>query len=192
VRARTGVLLSLVVLGCLRQAAAPPPVNPGPVIVLPPHDRTGDALVVSGTSLLEQYAFASPRVTVGDVLAAELRAELARRGVAVVAPEAVEAAAAGREPDSPAAAVEIARSGGLDGSVLYIEIVCWEPEGGAHPAFVIAGVHATLTAVRSGAVLWQARRAPTPVATPGAVTPGSASVMAAREIAAALLTGWSP
>ena len=189
---RAGVFIALVALACARPSAEPPPAHPGQVIVLRPHNRTPDALLVSGTSFLEQYAFASPRVTVGDVLAAELRAELGRRGVAVVSPEAVETATAGREPESADRALAMARAGGLDGSVLYTEIVRWEPDGGTHPAFVIAAVHATLTDVRSGAVHWRARRAAAPVPTPGAVTAGNASGLAARKIAEELLAGWSP
>lgn len=185
--------LLAVVLGavaCMRPVA-PPPKRIATVAVLPPHNRTGDPLLVSGTSFLERYALASDRVTVPDVLAVALRAELVRRGFSVVAPEAVQAATATRQPGSPEAAVEIARKGRLDDSILYTEITRWEPDGGTHPSFVIVAARATLLDPSTGAVLWEQKRPAAPIATTGAVTPGSASAIAAEKVAGELLAAWS-
>ena len=186
------IALSVVALvACTRPAVAPPPKTVTSVAVLPPNNRTSDSLLVAGTSFFEKYALATDRVTVPDVLGVSLRAELVRRGFAVVPPEAVVAAMAGRQPGSPEAAIEIARKGGLEGSVLYTEIVRWEPDGGMHPAFVIAAVRATLLDAQSGVVLWQSERRAAPVATPGTVTVGTAYEIAAQKVADELLAAWS-
>src|SRR6266403_5065809 len=88
---------------CSRQAAPPPPDMVRTVAVLAPANRTGDPLLVAGTSFLEKYALKTDRVTVPDVLASEARLQLARRGFTVVAADDVEKATGGRAPGSPEA-----------------------------------------------------------------------------------------
>jgi hypothetical protein len=185
---RTLVLLPMLLTTCTRPAGAPPPKSIDRVAVLPPHNRTADPLLIAGTSLLEKYAVGGARVTVPDVLAAELRHQLARRGFVVATEDAVAEATGGRTPGSPEAAVEMARRGGIGGSVLYVEIDRWEADGGTHPAFVVVALRATLLDPASGAVQWQSHRAAAPVATPGSVTPGTAYALAAQKVAEELVT----
>jgi hypothetical protein len=171
----------------------PPPATIRTVAVLPPYNRTGDALLVAGSSLLETYVLRSRPVTVGDVLAADVRAQLARRGYTVVAPEVVEAAIGSQVPHSPQEAADIAARGKLEGSVLYIQINRWEPgDETLHPRSVLVAVDASLIEPTTGRVVWTAHRPLRPVLTPGAVTPGAAYTLASREVTKELLTAWGP
>src|SRR5262249_36785451 len=88
--ARRTCLVAVLMAGCT-VATPPPPATVHSVAVLPPSNRTGDSLLVSGTSLLEQYAFHTDRATVPDVLAPQLRMQLRRRGIAGVSPEVAHA-----------------------------------------------------------------------------------------------------
>jgi hypothetical protein len=91
-------------LGCsshLLSTVAPPPATIRTIAVLPPNNRTGDPLFVSGTSVLEKYVFRSPPATVADILAAEAGDELERRGYTVVAPGQVAAAMGTQTPTNP-------------------------------------------------------------------------------------------
>jgi TolB-like protein len=172
----------LLVLSACRPAPSPPPLDlPRTVAVLPPTNRTGDPLLVAGTSFYEKYVRPTDRVTVPDVLAAEARVQLARRGFSVVPPETVDAATGGRAPDSEAAAAELAARGKLEGAVLYVEVRRWEPDAATQPSFVIVGLAASLLDAASGRVLWSAERRVAPVATPGEVALGAAYVTAARK-----------
>src|SRR5207244_7890790 len=106
---RPGWLPLLLLAGACSRPAAPPPTDMvRTVAVLAPANRTGDPLLVAGTSFLEKYALKSDRVTVPDVLASEARVQLAHRGFTVVSAEEVESATQGRAPGSPEAAAEIA------------------------------------------------------------------------------------
>src|SRR6185436_3467069 len=80
---RLAALIATLCLGCAAPSP-PPPSTVRSVAVLAPSNRTGDGLLVAGASLLEKYAFHTDRVTVADVLGAELRSQLAHRGFAVV------------------------------------------------------------------------------------------------------------
>jgi hypothetical protein len=71
------------------------------IAVLPPNNRTGDPLLIESASFLHPYADRPGRVTVPDVLATEAREQLARRGIKVIAPEAVTAAIGNQTPRSP-------------------------------------------------------------------------------------------
>ena len=186
------ILLIVLLAGCLHEKVATMPKTVQRVAVLPPNNRTADPLLVAGTSLLEKYATASARVTVSDVLAAELRTQLADHGFTVETAEAVTAATGGRTPGSQAAAVEIARRGGLEGGVLYVEIDRWEPDAGTHPAFVIVALRAALLDPTTGNAIWQTHRPAAPVATPGSVTLGTAYALAAQKMAEELVASWRP
>ena len=186
-----GALLALM-LGCARPAAGPPPRDlPHTVAVLAPNNLTGDPLLVAGASFFEKYATRSERVTVPDVLASEARLQLARRGFDVVPAETVEHATEGRAPGSAAAAGELARHGALPGAALYLEVRRWDADAPTHPAFVLAGVAASLVDPSSG-VLWSTNRAVGPVPTPGEVALGPAYVTAARKVMEELLRPLGP
>ena len=187
--ARLLALIAILCLGCAAPSP-PPPSTVRSVAVLAPSNRTGDGLLVSGASLLEKYAFRTDRVTVADVLGAELRSELAHRGFAVVPPDVVHAATGGRPAGTPEAAAEMARHGHLDAPVLMVAIDRWEPDAETHPAFVIVALDAALVESSSGTVLWSSHRRASPVATPGTVTLGTAYEIAARKVAEELVGSW--
>jgi hypothetical protein len=171
----------------------PPPATIRTVAVLPPYNRTGDPLLVAGTSLLETYVFRSRPVTVADVLAADVRAQLAGRGYTVVPPEAVEAAIGSQGPHSPQEAADLVAHGKLEGSVLYIQINRWEPgDESLHPRSVLVAVDASLIEPTTGRMVWTAHLPLRPVLTPGAVAPGAAYTLASRAVTKQLLTGWGP
>jgi hypothetical protein len=188
-RVRTLALLFFLAAACAEPRPAPPQISRGEAIaVLPPNNRTGDPLLVSGASFLDRYAFHTETVTVGDVLAGEARAQLSERGFRVTPPEAVDAAAEGHVPRSPHAAAEIAAHGKLDGLALYLEILRWEPDAPVHTTFVIVGLSASLVDTASRNVVWQLYRQPEPIATPGEVTLESAYETAARKVMAEILS----
>jgi len=190
---RTAALLLVLLTACGRHAqpGAPPNV-PHTVAVLPPNNRTGDPLLVTGASFLERYATHGPRLTVADVLAGESRAQLERRGFDVVPDDKVDDAVHGRTPGSAEAAAEIARHGDLHGAVLYLEVRRWDPDAPTHPAFVVVGLDAAIVDVDSGKVLWSLGRAAQPVATPGEVTLGAAYATAARKVMNEILASLGP
>jgi hypothetical protein len=192
VTTRLVVVASAWLLGCGVAPPARPPSSVQRVAVLAPSNRTGDGLLVAGTSLLEKYALRTDRVTVPDVLGAELRTQLVRRGFAVVPPEVVQSATAGRAAGSPEAAAEMARNGHLDAPVLMVVIDRWEPDAETHPAFVIVALDAALVDPSNGAVLWHAHRTASPIATAGTVNLGSAYEIAARKAAEELVGSWGP
>jgi len=181
-RARLAGLL-LAVAACGRPAPEPPPAGIGrTVAVLPPANRTGDALLVAGTSLLEKYALGTDRVTVPDVVASEARLQLARRGFSVVPADEVERATGGHGPISADAAADTAARANLGGLALYVEIRRWEPDAPTHPAFVLVALTASLVDPESHRIVWTANRPASPVATPGEVVIGAAYVTAARKV----------
>jgi hypothetical protein len=157
------------------------------VAVLAPVNRTGDPLLVAGTSFLEKYALKTDRVTVPDVLASEARLQLTHRGFTVVSADEVESATHGRAPGSPEAAAEIASRAKLAGLALYLEIRRWEPDAPTHPSFVVVGLTASFVDPASGRVVWSVERPTGPVATPGEVALGPAYVTAARKVMKELL-----
>jgi hypothetical protein len=187
---RACLLLGLLALGCGVAPVPGPPATVRTVAVLTPGNRTGDELLVAGTSVLERYAFGTERVTVPQVLAIELRAALARRGYAVTAPELVVAATEGRPVYGPEAAAEIARHGHLDEPVLMVVVDQWQPDAPTQPAFVIVALEAALVEPSSGTVLWHTRRRASPVATPGSVTLGAAYEIAVQKVVENLIEAW--
>ena len=188
-RSRLLAFLFFLASACAAPHPVPPQISRGQAIaVLPPNNRTGDPLLVSGASFLDRYVFHAESVTVGDVLAAEARFQLAARGFRVTPRETVDAAAEGHVPRSPHAAAEIAAHGKLDGLALYLEILRWEPDAPVHTAFVIVGLSASLVDPASRNVVWEVYRQPTPVATPGEVTLENAYETAARKVIAEILS----
>jgi hypothetical protein len=189
---RSAVAVIVLLAACARPASAPPPALVHTVAVLPPANRTGDPLLVAGASFLERYALRTERVTVPDVLAAEARGQLARRGFTVVPAADVDAATEGRAPASAEGAAEIASRARLPGLALYLDVRRWEPDAPTHPAFVIVAMGAALVDPATGGVAWSAERRASPVATPGEVTLGEAYVTAARKVTEELLAPLGP
>jgi hypothetical protein len=191
-RLSTLLLVLWAACGCA-SPPAPPNLHPGQAIaVLPPNNRCGDPLLVSGASFLDRYVFHAGPVTVADVLAGEARFQLAARGVAVI-PQAVMARAIdGQVPRSPQAAGEIAAHAKLDALALYLEIRRWEPDAATHPSFVIVGLSASLVDPASGEVVWQVERPPMPIATPGEATLETAYETAARKLIAEITSPLGP
>jgi hypothetical protein len=122
-------------------------------------------------------------VTVGDVLAGEVRFQLANRDVAVIPQAEMAQAIDGQVPQSPQAAGEIVAHAKLDALALYVEIRRWEPDAPTQPAFVIVGASASLVEPASGKVVWQLDRPALPIPTPGEVTLETAYATAARKLA---------
>jgi hypothetical protein len=158
-----------------------PPIVVHAVAVFPPNNRTGDDLLVEGGSALERYVFHTQRVTVGDVLAAEARGQLAARGVVVIAPEIIDTAVRNYVPLTVETAARQAARDHIDGDVLYIEIRRWEPDAPFQPTRIIVSLAATLRDPADDHILWHVEQPSRPVATPGAVTLGAADVIAAQN-----------
>ena len=184
------LLLPVLTLSCALPPNAPPlPATARTIAVLPPNNRTGDPLLVESASFLHPYADRPGRVTVPDVLATETREQLARRGVKVMAPEAVIAAIGNQTPRSPEEAADLAARGKLEGSALYIEIRRWEADmPPLHPRRIIVALEARLLDVATGQAVWVAQRPLHPVPTPGVVVRWMAYTIAARKVAEELFT----
>ena len=178
-------LLPVLMLSCASSVSTPLPTAVRAIAVLPPNNRTGDPLLVGGTSLLEKYIFRSQPVTVADVLAVEVRIQLEQRGITVLPREKVDAALGNQIPSSPKDAANLASRGKLEGSVLYIEIVQWQPAlvESLHPWRMLVALHVHLVDVASGRVVWAAHLPLRPVPTPGAVTRADADMIAAQRVA---------
>jgi hypothetical protein len=157
--------------------------------VLPPNNRTGDPLLIESASFLHPDADRPGRVTVADALATEVRAQLTRRGVTVIAPAVVTAAIGTQTPHSPEEAAEVAARGKLEASVLYMEIRRWEADmSSLHPQRVMVALEARLLDPATGQTVWSAQRPLHPVPTPGVIVRWMAYTIAARKVAAALFT----
>jgi hypothetical protein len=186
-------LLTVLVLGCTRAAISPPPpTTVRAIAVLPPNNRTDDPLLVASDSFWDPYALRSKPVTVADVLAAEARLQLERRGFSVVSSEEVKKVVGSRPPADPQEAAELAAQGQLSGSVLYIEIIRWEPDMRIRPAQVLVALKASLIDTTTGQVVWTGHHALQPVPTPGAINLWNAYMIAAHDVVANLLSPWGP
>jgi hypothetical protein len=192
---RRWCICAALVLGstaCARSPSPPPPPPLHAVAVFPPNNRTGNELVVAGGTLLEKYAFHTERVTVGDVLAAEARRLLDADGIAVVAPDVVDAAVADYRPQTPETAARQAGRAHIDAAVLFIEIRRWEPDAPFNPSSIIVALAATLIDPADGHVVWSSELRTRPVATPGTVAPGAADIVAATKAIQELLAPFAP
>jgi hypothetical protein len=187
------ILLSVFALSCTRAPLPSPPPSPvGTIAVLPPNNRTDDPLLVASDSFWDPYAPRAKPVTVADVLAAEARLQLERRGFTVTPVETVERALGTHTPGSPQEAADLAAQGKLEGNVLYIEIKRWEPDMPLHPQWVLVALEASLIEVATGRVMWTAHRALQPTPTPGAISRWVAYMIATRAVTEELLSPWGP
>ena len=111
------------------------------------------------------------------------RAQLERRGLRLMTPEAVTTAIGNQTPRSPEEAAAWAARGQLEGSVLYIEIRRWEADmSPLHPRRVIVALEARLIDTATGHTVWIAPHPLRPVPTPGAITRWVAYTIAARKV----------
>jgi len=185
--------LSLVLTTLAGCATTPAPLAiTGSIAVLPTNNRTGDPLLVEGGGLIDRYVRHTGRVGVGDVLQSEARFRLQEKGFDVGDWAAQHSALKGRVPESPQAAVELARQSGLKSRVLYLEIRRWEADAPTHPRYVIVAMTASLIDAASGQELWREDRRAAPVPTPGSITAESAYVVAARRVIAEMLAALRP
>jgi len=179
----TVCVLALCGAACARTPArAPVLVSNRAVAVLPPNNRTGDPLLIAGASFYEKYVARSDRITVPDVLAAEARLQLVRRGFTVTSVETVEAATGEHAPADAQEAAAIATHNKIDASVLYIDLRRWEADVPFHPQFVIASLKIALIDPTTGRILWSADHPSRPVPTQGVVNLGDAYAIAARTV----------
>ena len=187
--------LALLTFSCARPPAPVPPPSPasvGAVAVLPPNNRTGDPLLIAGASFYEKYVARTDRITVPDVLAAEARFQLARRGFTVIARQTVEAATGDRAPADAQEAAAVATRNKIDATVLYIELRRWEADVPFRPQFVIASLEVFLIEPSTGRVLWKVDHPSRPVPTKGVVNLGDAYDIAARTVMEEMLAGLGP
>ena len=182
--------LTILTLSCARSPNVPSlPATVQTIAVLPPNNRTGDPLLIESDSFWHPYADRPGRVTVPDVLAAETREQLTRRGVKVTAPEVVAAALGMQTPRSIEEAADLAAQSKLEGSALYIEIRRWEPDmSPLHPQHIIVAVEARLLDPSTGQAFWTAQCPLHLVPTPGVATRWRAYTIAARKVAEELFT----
>jgi len=189
------VMVALVVLetlaGCATPAVAPLGIS-GSIAVLPANNLTGDALLVQGGGLIDRYIRHAERVTVGDVLQSEARAELQAKGFDVGDWAKQQSALKGRVPKSAQDAVELARQSGLTGRVLYLEIRRWEADARTETRFVIVALRASVLDPTTGQEIWREHRRAAPVPTPGTIMLNSAYVVAARKVIAEMLAPLHP
>jgi hypothetical protein len=186
-------LLPVFTVSCTLQTVSAPPASVSTVAVLPPHNRTGDPLLVTGSSLPRRSVFRDQPVTIADMLAAEVYEELEQRGFTVIVPQMVAAAIGGQTPTSPQDAAALAARGQLTGSALYLEIRQWEPaDSSLRPWRVLVALDASVIDVATGRVVWTAHLPLRPVQTSGAVTRADAYTLAAHEVARELFAAWSP
>ena len=184
------LLLPVLALSCAAAPGHPPlPTTARTIAVLPPNNRTGDPLLIESASFLHPYADRPVRVAVPDVLATEVREQLARRGVKVIAPETVTAAIGNQTPRSPEEAAAWVAQGKLEGNALYIEIRRWEADmSPLHPQRIIVAVEVRLLDPATGHAVWTAQRPLHPVPTPGVATRWRAYTIAVRKVAEELFT----
>jgi len=178
------------VIGCTTTVVPQPPATVRRIAVLPPN-KLGDTAKTPATASVD--ALQAPRLTVGDVLAAEARLLLAQKGFQVVDPTSLEAATAGRVPTSPQMAAQIVADAHLDATPMYIEVAVWQPSNeGMQTTSVIVALNVMLVDAPTGRVVWQVRRAPKPVPLYGTILTGQADVFAAETVMREVLAPLGP
>lgn len=183
-------LLALLLAACTLPSV--PPLAPAmesihTIAVFPPNNRTGDPLLIAGTSFTEKYVLPTERYTVADALAEEARTQLGRHGINMTPRELVDAATAVQPPSSVQDAAAAAARNHFEGTVMYIEIKRWEADVPYHPTFVIASVTVTLVDPSTGRVIWTADHPSRPVPTPGIISLGDAYSVAAHTLVTEML-----
>jgi hypothetical protein len=187
---RRTLVLSLVgALGCTTAVPAPRPPAVGRIAVLPPRGpERADADDAGATADAP-----APRVTVGEVLAAAARAQLAAQGFAVVDAARVAAATGGRQPTDAAMAARIVADADLDATAMFIVVQIWQPSyEGMRTDSVIVALDVDLVDPRTGQSLWHVHRAAKPVPLYGTLLIGQADVFAAETVMREVLAPLGP
>jgi hypothetical protein len=145
------------VAGCSQTAMTPtrfPDVS-GRIAVPSATNHTGMDLSVSGASMAERYLLHTDRETVGDVLAAEVRAQLESAGATVVDRGTTDDAFA-TPAGSPSIAAAVAAKKGVADEIFFIEIRRWNGDEEFLPRQITVALMMSLVEVSSGRVLWAA------------------------------------
>jgi hypothetical protein len=163
-------LLGLLSIAILAGCAVPPSFPPPPeglkrIAVEKPVNRSNDDLVVYGPGLLQRL-LRMDTASVPDVLAEDLRITLTRQGFRIAGP-------------------------GEGAPMLKTEIFRWQPYS-ANYETVTVDLVATLVDPTSGREVWRASPRGWIIPTNDAHSRHEASIVAAAEVAAALLRGWTP
>jgi hypothetical protein len=176
-----GLLTTLLApgFGCSPTTVPPAPESVHRIAVLPPHIPGPNAPATPTSGSL----FNAPRLTLGDVLAAAVRLELARQGFQVVDPIAVDTALHGRAPANTQMAAQMAREAQLNTTAMFIDVPLWEPNNtGMRTDGVIVALNVALVDPLTGEVLWEMHRTPKPVPLYGVVLQGQAAVFVAETV----------
>jgi hypothetical protein len=165
--------LLLGVLGCATKIVAPPPASVHRIVVLPP----------KGPADLTAGATAPATLTVPDLVSAAARLQLAEKGYEVVDPVSVETATKGRRPTSSEMAAEIVVGAHLDATVMYIDLLTWQPlNQGMCIGSIVIGLEVTLVDPHTHQVVWRIHRTPKPVPLYGVLVAGQAETFAAEAV----------
>jgi hypothetical protein len=162
------------------------------VAVLPPYNHTGEPLLISSSSFWEPDIPGAQRQTVAEVLSAEVRQQLERRGFITVAPEVIGTALENRALTSREEAATWVVHSQLAGNALYIEIKRWEADIPSHPRRILVALHASFIEAVSGHIVWTTHLPLHPIPTPGVMSRWVAYMIAARKAAEELLAPLGP
>jgi hypothetical protein len=178
--------------GCPKPAAVPAfPHGVRDIAVLQTSNQTGDLLRVEQGGVLN-LVFSVPTVTVPEILDGTLREELRARGFTVTNAATVSAAVGNTPPTSLQEAIDLAKSGSLAATALFLMLQQWEPALGPTNNFVNVAFEAWLIEAPSGRIIWTYRHPLRPVLTQGMPNVGEAYAAAARRIADELVANWQP
>jgi hypothetical protein len=182
-RIRIGLVsVLLTAMGCTSAVVIPMPLTVRRIAVLPPY-RLG--AVEIGAESPGDYLSFPLEMTVGDVLAQQVRLRLAEKGLKVLDPISVKVATKDRTPTSPQMAAQIMEEAHLDATALYIEVRRWEPmpdSRGMKADGVIVALDVMMVDPKTGTILWQVHRPSRPVPLYGVVLTGQAHVFVAETV----------
>jgi hypothetical protein len=152
------------------------------IAVLPPYyPGAAETRTVSADTVLVRPL----EITVGDVLAQQVRARLSEKGLEVLDPIYVKVATKDRIPTSPQMSAKIVEEAQLDATALYIEVRRWEPtpdSRGMKADGMIVALDLMMVDPKTGKVLWQVHRPSRPVPLYGVVITGHAHLFVAETV----------
>jgi hypothetical protein len=176
------VSVLLTAVGCTPAVVTPLPPTVRWIAVLPPYYR---GVVEIGTAGADTALVRPLEMTVGDVLAQQVRLRLAEKGLEVLDPISVKVATKDRTPTSPQMAAQIMEEAQLAAAALYIEVRRWEPtpdSRGMKADGVIVALNVMMVDSTTGEILWQVHRPSRPVPLYGVVLTGHAHLFVAETV----------